>query len=296
MLSYWSDDDSDQESMTDPDPENETDDAQVKRLEVKELEKEADRKRREEDRQKVLEQAGLKLRREAPGVPVQRNKTRSRRKAPAAPAGPAGAGGEDKTRSGKEGGGRRRPAPTVPPHKDDKESEKEEKLDTLDAYARYENYLAQSQAKATTVRAIQAPTPTSPTPSTPNIPSSPPTPTGTRPGRSASLISQPSSTGGGGRFSGLISRIMAPSTSTDSHVGSSKKSIQIVRVDSQQADSDSGVGGDTASQAGGTWTSLVESSVLETMSEKERKRQEVSLSATFRRLNPVRRSGKERPV
>ena len=61
---------------------------------------------------------------------------------------------------------------------------------------------------------------------------------------------------------------MAPSTSSDSQAP--RKSISIVRVDSDAGD-DSG-----KERGGGTWTSLVDPSVLGTMSDVERKRQEVS--------------------
>lgn len=63
---------------------------------------------------------------------------------------------------------------------------------------------------------------------------------------------------------------MAPSTSEQSQP---RKSISIVRVESQQ----DGPEGDTGREkGGGTWTSLVDPSVLGTMSDMERKRQEVS--------------------
>lgn len=74
---------------------------------------------------------------------------------------------------------------------------------------------------------------------------------------------------------------MAPSSSTASDGGAGgRKSISIVRVDDEATSGratpvgGSGAGGEGV---GGTWTSLVESSVLGTMSDKERKRQEVSL-------------------
>jgi hypothetical protein len=254
MLSFWSDDDSgDEESMTEPeDPTNSG--PTFRKADAKEgkEEKKEEKKKREEDRSKVLEQAGLKLRREAPGIPVK-----NRRRAPDAP------------------GKKRRAAPGLPPSKGagsrpgtgdrvgndqgERDGEKEGQLDTLDAYARYENYLAQSQAQLNQPR--QQPQPTSPPQPTPG------SLTPTRSGRSASIISQPSSTGGG-RFSGLISRIMAPSTSSDSQAP--RKSISIVRVESDAGD-DSG-----KEKGGGTWTSLVDPSVLGTMSDVERKRQEVS--------------------
>ena len=258
MLSFWSDDDSgDEESMTEPeDPiasgltPKKADDKEGKE------EKKEEKKKREEDRSKVLEQAGLKLRREAPGIPVK-----NRRRAPDAP------------------GKKRRAAPGLPPSKgagsstgqgestvNDQGDGGDGKMDTLDAYARYENYLAQSQAQLNQPRPQpHLPTPTSPTQSIPgNL-------TPTRTGRSASIISQPSSTStstGGGRFSGLISRIMAPSTSESQ---APRKSISIVRVESD-AGGDDGV----KERGGGTWTSLVDPSVLTTMSDVERKRQEVS--------------------
>jgi hypothetical protein len=259
MLSFWSDDDSEDESMTEPEGPTSSS------LQEGKEEKKEEKKKREEDRQKVLEQAGLKLRREPPGIPS----TRNRRRAPDAP----------------KSGSKRRAAPGLPPNKTaaggrgrgngdkveekderEKEKEKEEegKLDTLDAYARYENYLAQSQAQANQPR----PTPPQPT-----------SPTTTRPARSTSIISQPSSTGGGGgsgggRFSGLISRIMAPTTSTSET--QPRKSISIVRIDSESQALDGGEGGSEKEKGGGTWTSLVDPSVLGTMSDLERKRQEVS--------------------
>jgi hypothetical protein len=253
MLSFWSDDDSgDEESMTEP--EDPTASSTVTQKGVDKEEKKEEKKKREEDRSKVLEQAGLKLRREAPGIPVK-----NRRRAPDAP------------------GKKRRAAPGLPPSRGagssshsktgDRQAGEGEggeggdgKLDTLDAYARYENYLAQSQAQLNQPR--PQPQPTSPPQPTPG------SLTPTRSGRSASIISQPSSTGGG-RFSGLISRIMAPSTSSDSQAP--RKSISIVRVDS-----DAGGGDDGKEKGGGTWTSLVDPSVLGTMSDVERKRQEVS--------------------
>jgi hypothetical protein len=261
MLSFWSDDDSgDEESMTEPEDPT-TSGPTTRKADVKEgkEDKKEEKKKREEDRSKVLEQAGLKLRREAPGIPVK-----NRRRAPDAP------------------GKKRRAAPGLPPSKgvgsrtgagegvgneqgerDGGDGEKEGQLDTLDAYARYENYLAQSQAQLNQPRPQPQLQPTSPPQPTPgNL-------TPTRSGRSASIISQPSSTGGG-RFSGLISRIMAPSTSSDSQAP--RKSISIVRVDSDAG----GDSGDGKEKGGGTWTSLVDPSVLGTMSDVERKRQEVS--------------------
>jgi hypothetical protein len=257
MLSFWSDDDSeDEESMTEPEDPT-TSGPSFRKADVKEgkEDKKEEKKKREEDRSKVLEQAGLKLRREAPGIPVK-----NRRRAPDAP------------------GKKRRAAPGLPPSRGagskntgerggeergdgDGDGEKEGQLDTLDAYARYENYLAQSQAQLNQPRPQPQPT-------------SPPQPTSgsltpTRSGRSASIISQPSSTGGG-RFSGLISRIMAPSTSSDSQAP--RKSISIVRVESDAG----GESGEGKERGGGTWTSLVDPSVLGTMSDVERKRQEVS--------------------
>jgi len=253
MLSFWSDDDDsgDEESMTEPEGPNSAEKEERE-------EKKEEKKKREEDRSKVLEQAGLKLRREAPGIPTSRN----RRRAPDAP-----------------GSKKRRAAPGLPLSKADSSSQSgatgggdgdkgdEGKLDTLDAYARYEDYLAQSQAQANLPRPTQPTRPTSP-------PS--PSPSSTRPARSTSIISQPSSTsttGGGGRFSGLISRIMAPSSS-DGQAQPQRKSISIVRVESDQG-GNSGSG--EKERGGGTWTSLVDPSVLGTMSDVERKRQEVSL-------------------
>lgn len=246
-------------------------------------EKEAERKRREEERQRVLEQAGLKIRREPPGVPGLRKKNTRRRPAPA---------------PGK-GKGKRRPAPGVPPASaaadDDSAAGKDEeggetKLDTLDAYARYESYLAQAQARqrsgSVPAAASSAISPVAHAGSmtrTMTPQHSGPSSVTTRQNRSSSVTSPQSALMGGGRFSGLISRIMAPSSSGETPP---RKSISIVRVDDAQAQNQAqaqaqnGEGSGTATPAmdsvGRTWTSLVESSVLETMSDKERKRQEVS--------------------
>jgi hypothetical protein len=78
---------------------------------------------------------------------------------------------------------------------------------------------------------------------------------------------------------------MAPSSSamSDSSTATGgRKSISIVRVDDDNASGRATpVGGEGV---GGTWTSLVESSVLETMSDKERKRQEVGFLKSFSSL------------
>jgi hypothetical protein len=256
MLSFWSDDDSgDEESMTEP--EDPATSSAVTQKGTEKEEKKEEKKKREEDRSKVLEQAGLKLRREAPGIPVKNRRRapdapgKKRRAAPGLPSSRSDKGSKSRTEQGEVGGNERG------------DVEKDGQLDTLDAYARYENYLAQSQAQLNQPR---------PQPQAPVQPTSPQAISGsitpTRAGRSASIISQPSSTGGG-RFSGLISRIMAPSTSSDSQPA--RKSISIVRVES-----DAGGDNDGKERGGGTWTSLVDPSVLGTMSDVERKRQEVS--------------------
>lgn len=270
MLSFWSSDDDSETEDTTTGPDDE--DA----VRGKE-DKEEERRKREGERHRRLEQAGLKIRREPPSVPGQ---GRRRRPAPAAP----GQGKKPK----------RRAAPGVPPtpasssatrqqHPSDLESQKEDsKLDTLDAYARYENYLAQTRD-----RANSTPMPT--------VGSSTPLPTpiaaqhsgasaSTRPARSSSVTHSPQSStggGGGGRFSGLISRIMAPTASEPA-----RKPISIVRVDEgdgsgRASPTVDAAGTPPSADMGRTWTSLVESSVLGTMSDKERKRQEVSPAQLF---------------
>jgi hypothetical protein len=67
---------------------------------------------------------------------------------------------------------------------------------------------------------------------------------------------------------------MAPTTSTSEN--QPRKSISIVRVDSQSQALDGDEGSSEKEKGGGTWTSLVDPSVLGTMSDLERKRQEVS--------------------
>lgn len=305
VLSFWSSDESGSDSDDEPDQA-----------------KEAERKRREHERGKILSAAGLQLRREPPGVPsgpgqnkVDRKVSR-RRPAPATPAKGSNAG--KRVPSGKSRD--RRKAPSVPklpassstdnfevttPADTEPESDvaginpastdSEPKLDTHDAYARYEQFLQQSKTRPVNrVRSDSA----AAVPIAPPLASQPSgsgaIATSIALSPSMSTSSATGSTGTGGRLSGLFSRIMAPSTSDSSGAAGSagRKVISgpISRLgidsphgattpggaDSNGAGTPGGAdmsGGDTG--LGRTWGSLVEPSVLETMGDKERKRQEV---------------------
>ena len=288
------------------------------------VEKEAERKRREEERSKVLELAGLKIRREPPGVPGQPVRKGTRRR-PAPP--PGGGKGKGKRRAAPgvpQSATTAQASTTLAPvrvHDGDSQDKQEEKevvggtagageqevkMDTLDAYARYENYLAQAQTRQSRSRSGSHPTPRSNTPSSVALSGTVSSPLATqqtngshgqlainRQARSSSITQSPQA-GGGGRFSGLISRIMAPTSSSPGGAQEPRKSISIVRVDESRAGKDGNESGggvtmsDTA-DVGRTWTSLVESSVLGTMSDKERKRQEVGPDSwSLRNNRPAR--------
>lgn len=250
--------------------------------------KEADKRRREEVRQKILDTAGLILKREpalgvssskqsgigiqgkarrpAPAAPASLSQKglkvrKSRRKAPGVPLGKAGrrVDGESGFTSDVEGGGERKPGAEV-----------------QDAYAKYEQYLHQAQAKSTKRRSRSGTTSQRPTSATSDLAvSTSPTPT------QSSTLGSSVGGGGGGKITGFFSRMMAPSGSSDSASGAGagaggRKIISgpiIRRTDEDGMDIE---GGEEESGIGKTWSSLVEPSVLETMSTRERKRQEVS--------------------
>jgi hypothetical protein len=286
VLSWWSSDEDESDAEVDE-------------------EKEAERKRREEERQKILATAGLKLRREPPGVPArQERKVSRRRPAPAAP--------KDKSKAKARRHAPPIPLSVTDKSEDERErivtpeAEAEEVLSpttttpTLaeppnpevqlqDAYARYEQFLAQSKSRATRPGRSRAgssaqipfqvisPQLTGVSPTSPSF-------AGTSTSASASLAG---SLGGmgvrEGKLSGFFSRMMAP---TLSHEGVAKDakarpSISgpigpITRVDPVDRGDSESPGMGEESEFGKTWSSLVEPSVLETMSSRERKRQEVS--------------------
>lgn len=298
VLSWWSSDEDESDAEIDE-------------------EKEAERKRREEERQKILATAGLKLRREPPGVPArQERKVSRRRPAPAAP----------KAKSSAKARRHAPPIPSVTDKSEDErerivtpeaEGEAEEVLSpttttpTLteppspevqlqDAYARYEQFLAQSKSRATRPGRSRAgssaqipsqvvsPQLTGASPTSPSF-------AGTSTSASASLAGSLGGMGGReGKLSGFFSRMMAP---TLSHEGGTKDakarpSISgpigpLTRVDPVDRGDSESPGMGEESEFGKTWSSLVEPSVLETMSSRERKRQEVSERVAFTRLRPI---------
>ena len=216
-------------------------------------EKEAERKRREAERQKILSSAGLQLRREPPGVPnrsADRRRPapiapkRKRRQAPAIPAIPS----SHETP----------PAVVVPPQEQ-----------TQDAYARYESFLAQANSAPRSNELVQVPSGHSPSVAFPQI--SEPGATTLSP-TASSLSLGKEKEHGGSRITGFFSRMMAPTTSHDKKESTSRISGPITRVDTPI----SSRGGEGEGEGfGKTWSSLVDPGVLESMGGKERKRQEV---------------------
>ncbi|WWD16911.1 hypothetical protein CI109_101343 [Kwoniella shandongensis] len=245
-------------------------------------------------------------RRPAPGVP---KKHKERRRAPAVPSPDktkklplfpsASISNLDLTTS-----------PTVgEEEEEEEEANKSPKLETQDAYARYEAYLAQSQSKS---QAQPLPTPSSAVRdgqssysrpvsqimTTPQLSDPVQTPQSPTPSTTLSLstsLGKESSSGGGagGRLSGFMSRLIGPLPHhhTGNGSNSGKPTISGPIVTRLRADSDltrpptpgtpillgtplgPGAGGADES-FGKTWSSLVEPGIVETMGQRERKRQE----------------------
>ena len=235
VLSWWSSDDSDEEIGE---------------------EKEAERKRREVERQKILSSAGLKLRREPPGIPNRPadRKTVRRRPAPAAPK-------------------KRRRAPAVPSSSETEQAiltpspeseEQDPQVETQDAYARYETFLAQPRIRATTHERPMGPErPLS-------VVSTQSASTALSPSTSIMSSSTSKDKDHGSRLTGFFSRMMAPTTSNEKTT--SRISGPITRLDTPTNQDERG----GEEEFGKTWSSLVDPGLLESMSGKERKRQEVS--------------------
>ena len=312
VLSWWSDAGSDEDSEDDDEEGEEGRDKGVDEAEQGGVdkrvaavsgvgvdsreEKERERKRREEERLQILNAAGLKLRREPPGIPLGRKGTR--RRAPPAPG------------ARRPGQKQRRRAPAVPSaalsHRSSVVSDAEgaatreegkdetvKPIETQDAYARYEQFLAESQ------RPADGSTPTSSLAS-----GNRPVISGGRESRPSSYMSDqasatspvsmhstlgalaPRDSSSGGRLSGLFSRIMAPNTGGGERKSGPSISGPITRVDEGAASgmSTPGTGGGAGGVSGGgagvdfgkTWSSLIDPGVLASMSDRERKRQEVS--------------------
>ena len=248
VLSWWSSDEDDSDASVDES-------------------KEADKKKRELERQKILSTAGLKLRREAPAPPTSsparpglaRKATMGRRRpAPAAPK-------------------RRRRAPAVPAQSESEAiitptlSDAEEKPEvvedpeaaTLDAYARYEQFLA----SASRPKPRPTPPPITRVESRPlSVDALSPQGTG-----GTSTLSVPSTGTGGGRLSTFFSKMMTGATTPTDRRSTPAISGPITKLDLPEPGE--GAGG---AEVGRTWSSLVDQGVLESMGERERKRQEVS--------------------
>lgn len=276
VLSWWSSDEDDSDVEGDNGGENKV---QSQKTDAERQKREEERLRREEERLKMLSSAGLQLRREAPAPP---GAGETRRPAPGVP----------KARK------QRRKAPAVPrpslgtPNETNHTGEAEtgeggKPLDTLDAYARYEQFLAESKNKPSSPAPVAPSLPLSATSATPlpghkaspsdsavSIPLSPTASTGTS-GRTGAGAGNDA--GGGGRLSGFFSRMMQ-NTGSASGPGERRATISgpIAKVD------ESGVGTPDAAAAtsdmGKTWSSLVDPGILGSMSDRERKRQEVSLT------------------
>lgn len=206
VLSFWSSEDED----SDEEDNNAAAEAQ----------KEEERKRREAERQKALAAAGLKIRREPPGIP----KTRRRRPAPAVPV--------------RHSGSHEAQAPPTQP-----EPEPEKAIEVEDAYARYQAFLA--EAKQQPKRNSQVSRPTSVVIEGPTLSASPSQSTGL--------------------FSGLLSKIGVPLGGNEKPAPRISGPVISGPMSSSEPEEDS---------FGKTWGSLVDPSVLSTMSDEERKRQE----------------------
>lgn len=247
VLSWWSDDGSEAGDERPPSPAPDRDE---------------DRKRREGERQKALAAAGLKIRRDAPSIPdgAKRGKP-GRRRAPAPPT---------------------QPRPHQPPPERTAPSE-EAPVDVDDAYARYEAFLAEAKSRPT-VPTVVAPR------------------RAARPASMVSVTETTSSTGAGGlkeaashRLSGFFSRLGVagvgggggaaekPKISgpiISGPIAASPISGPMSATPTNGAESDppsasaSASAPEFSSDFGKTWSSLVDPSVVTTMSDRERKRQE----------------------
>ena len=240
------------------------------------------------------EKGGAKMRRAAPAAPKRR------RRAPAVPVADEAAGGAG---AGKNAG----PGDGAAQHEQDTAAEK---LDTQDAYARYEQFLAESRNRSahapSSVPVVAAPSPRPP-------PSTLPGSSGSRPSSavfSDSTLSPTASVsmsgsastgagGAGGRLSGFFSKMMQNTGSggagESAHGNRPRRSTiisgPISRFDDSgrstplagAGDASPGLGpgsGAADPELGKTWGSMVDTGILASMSDKERKRQEVSLASS----------------
>lgn len=242
VLSFWSDDgESDSETPAESD-------AAAKEEEEREH-KDSERKRREAERQKHLDAAGLKIRRAAPGVPSRPR----RRPAPAVPV-----RREHPKHDVEQNGGANAPEHE---HEHEHAAGAEAPIQVEDAYARYEAFLAEAKSKPPARRNSHVPKvhseivlPTSPTATT-----------------SAPQSATQKLTGFISRMTGTGQQAAPRPTPVISRpVSSGPISAPQAPMPPDDGDDDDAF----AQGFGQTWSSLVDASVLATMDDQERKRQE----------------------
>ncbi len=225
---------------------------------------EADREQREQERLKVLAAAGLQLRREPPGVPSRRATQRRRRPPPAAPL----ARNRSSTLTLDPATTSSRSSPglglaALPPPSP--------KLE--DAYDRYSTYLEESRARPTSGRAR----------SQSDVRTSQPRPVSTisvnslnkgevNSPLSASMTSGSPAKASGSGLSGFMSRMLAQPTPERRTTPLISGPMTVGPLDASSGDRG------PSPSFGQTWSSLVDASVLETMGNQERKRQEVGIA------------------
>lgn len=229
---------------------------------------------REDARQRAMDAAGLKLRREPPGIPPKRPEPRRRRAPPSIPLNrhvtmPAAAATTHRQEVGLPGYDN--PA-TVEASATAHDSEPLASLGLrpTDAYDRYEAYL--EKANTVVVAAPAAKRTRSQSDVRPHsVVSLAPT---EAPSSSTWSATATGAGVGSGRLAGLMSRMKQGQTSgTERRITPAISGPICVTV----ADFDTATDQEDASRiAGPTWSSLVDPSILETMSDRERKRQEVS--------------------
>ncbi len=220
-----------------------------------------EREDREKERLKLLQAAGLQLQREPSGVPARRSAPRGpRRRPPPAPRQrSATLSQEAPPKLARTISSPTSPSAPLPPLQGDSRQ--------VDAYDRYSSYLEESRARPTGGRArshsdvrLSQPRPTSVISLT-SLTGRADTPplTSTSPAKDSA-----------GRLSGFMSRMRAQPPAE-------RRITPIISgpMTSTSASQQTGTEGDRSTSFGQTWSSLVDASVLETISPKERKRQEV---------------------
>ncbi|BEJ13329.1 hypothetical protein CspHIS471_0305030 [Cutaneotrichosporon sp. HIS471] len=264
VLSWWSDDADETSPSTVPESKEE---------------REEERRRREGERQKVLAAAGLKIRREPPSVPGAPSRANhGRRRAPPPPkAKSVDASGSGGSISGLPSSSRDLPALPQPPEPPEKDVPVTAPVDVDDAYARYEAFMAETKPEAK--------------------PQPQPRPTSVVSERPTSMVSVAETTSSTGT-AGLKEAANAASHRLTEFLGTMRFGKEKERrpisgpIDKRISGPISGlisspISGpigpisrptsgisDPESSFGKTWSSLIDHSVLSTMSDTERKRQE----------------------